>query len=129
MVVGVELNPEVKVAAISSVVNFTTDRAFLSLVGPVPKADSLGGVSTNGNNVLVVDREVNCAHSIRMRVEESPHWSALVTVPNDEHRIITRISCDQPPFVFRTSCGSDLVAVTLEEDLFFFYVVVDDTCV
>jgi hypothetical protein len=94
VVVGVELNPEVKVAAISSVVNFTADGALFRLISPVPKANSLGGVSTNGHNVLVVHREINGAHSIGMRIEESSHRGAFKTIPNDKHRIIARISGD-----------------------------------
>jgi hypothetical protein len=124
VVVRVELDPEIQVAGICRVVNFTADGPLFGLVSPVPKTDGLGLVGSNGNDVLVVNGKVHSTDTIGVGVEESTNRGSLETVPNNEHGIITRIRCHNPSFVFRASRGSDLVAMALEQDLIFLLVVI-----
>ena len=64
-----------------------------------------------------------------MRVEVSADGSSSSRIPNNEHRVFTRIGSDHPSLVFRASNSSNLIAMTLEESLFLMArpVVVDDT--
>lgn len=63
-----------------------------------------------------------------MGVQVSTDRSSSSGIPNDQHRVFTGISGDDPSLVVRASNGSDLIAVTLEKvTLLVFSVIVNDT--
>jgi hypothetical protein len=128
VLVRVKLNPVLVLVSLSSQELNTANRTFFLLVSPVPKRHSLIGVSSESNDVLVVSREIHVSDTIGMGVQVSTDRSSSSRIPNDQHRVFTRIGGDDPSLVVRASNGSDLIAVTLEElTLLVFSVIVNDT--
>jgi hypothetical protein len=128
VLVRVKLNPVLVLVSLSSQELNTANRTFFLLVSPVPKRHSLIGVSSESNDVLVVSGEIHVSDTIGMGVQVSTDRSSSSRIPNDQHRVFTRIGGDDPSLVVRASNGSDLIAVTLEElTLLVFSVIVNDT--
>jgi hypothetical protein len=128
VLVRVKLNPVLVLVSFSSQELNTANRTFFLLISPVPKRHSLIGVSSESNDVLVVSGEIHVSDTIGMGVQVSTDRSSSSGIPNDQHRVFTRIGGDDPSLVVRASNGSDLIAVTLEElTLLVFSVIVNDT--
>ena len=64
-----------------------------------------------------------------MRLEVGADRRCRVRIPNDEHGVLTSISCHDPVLVLTAEDACDLVAVTLEQLLLFGDIVVDDASV
>ena len=128
VLVRVKLNPVLVLVSLSSQELNTANRTFFFLVSPVPKRHSLISVSSESNDVLVISGEIHVSDTIGMGVQVSTDRSSSSGIPNDQHRVFTGISGDDPSLVVRASNGSDLIAVTLEEvTLLVFSVIVNDT--
>jgi len=128
ILVRVKLNPVLVLVSLSSQELNTANRTFFFLVSPVPKRHSLIGVSSESNDVLVVSGEIHVSDTIGMGVQVSTDRSSSSGIPNDQHRVFTGISGDDPSLVVRASNSSDLIAVTLEKvTLLVFSVIVNNT--
>lgn len=129
VLVGVEFNPELVLVGLGSQELDGADRALLFLVSPVPKRHGLISVSSEGDNVLVISREIHVGDTIWVRVEVSADGSSSSGIPDNEHRVFTGIGSDHPSLVLRASDGCNLIAMTLEESLSLvsWSVIVDDT--
>ena len=99
-------------------------------IGPIPEGDRLVfSFSSNSDYVLVVFAQVHAANTVRVRIQESPHWNSAVTIPNYEHRVIPSVGRYYPPFVVAASCCCDLIAVTLQQLLGLLHMVVNNASV
>jgi hypothetical protein len=49
---------------------------FFLLISPVPKRDSLWLVITQGDQVLVVHRQIKAFDTIGVRIQKSSYWSS-----------------------------------------------------
>ena len=126
-VLWIELHP-VLVLELNGVLELEGDDwSLLSLVCPVPKRNCLRLIITQGDQILIVHGQIEAFDSIRMRVQERPHWGSRDGVPDNEHGVFTAISGNDPPLILRAHGGSDLVAMTLKQLLLFVHVIVDNS--
>ena len=125
-VIGVEFDPVLVLELLSVFILQRNNRSILFLVSPVPQRNGLWLVITQRGQVSVISRQIQAPNTIWVRIQESSDWRSGNGVPNNEHRVLTAIGGDDPPFVIRAGSGCDLVAVTLEQFLRFLLVVVDD---
>ena len=64
-----------------------------------------------------------------MRLEVGADRRCRVRIPNDEHGVLTSISCHDPVLVLTTKDACDLVAMALKQLLLLGDIVVDDASV
>lgn len=95
----------------------THDGSLFLLVGPVPQRNCLWLIVSESNKVIVISRDIDCLHTVRVRVEVCADGCARNGVPYYKHGIVTSIGSHNPALILRAGCRGNTVAVTLEKSL------------
>ena len=103
--------------------------ALLFLVSPVPKRYGLWLIVAKCNEIVIVCRNIDSLHTVRVRIEIGSDWCAWDWVPYNKHGVITAICCDNPAFIFWACCSGNTIAMTLKKTLCLGRVVIEDTSV
>lgn len=95
----------------------THDGSLFLLIGPVPQRNCLWLIVSESNKVIVISRDVDGLHTVRVRVEICADGCPRNGVPHNKHGIVTSIGSHNPALILRAGCRGNTVAVTLKKSL------------